>query len=70
MVEHLQPRRERILRHLARRAAAGSRRSQTAYHHLKKLEGYGVKVVLPARGVRVRGCVIYVLHPPRGRSGA
>ena len=55
MVEPLQPRRERILRHLARRAGAGEpppsvrevaadaglRSSQTAYHHLKKLEEEG-----------------------------
>src|SRR5215217_2637489 len=55
MVEPLQPRRERILRFLARRAgagepppsvrevaaAAGVRSSQTAYHHLKKLEEEG-----------------------------
>jgi repressor LexA len=44
MVEPLQPRRERILRHLARRAgaaAAGLRSSQTAYYHLKKLEEEG-----------------------------
>jgi repressor LexA len=56
MVEPLQPRRERILRFLARRAGAGEpppsvreiaaeaglRSSQTAYHHLRKLveEGY------------------------------
>ena len=55
MVEPLQPRRERILRHLARRAGAGEpppserevaaeaglRSSQTAYHHLRKLEEEG-----------------------------
>jgi repressor LexA len=55
MVEPLQPRRERILRHLARRAGAGEpppsvrevaadaglRSSQTAYYHLKKLEEEG-----------------------------
>src|SRR5215216_3561489 len=55
MVEPLQPRRERILRFLARRvgagepppsvreiaAAAGVSSSQTAYHHLKKLEEDG-----------------------------
>jgi repressor LexA len=55
MVEPLQSRRERILRFLARRAgagepppsvrevaaAAGLRSSQTAYHHLKKLEEEG-----------------------------
>jgi repressor LexA len=55
MVEPLQPRRERILRFLARRAgagepppsvrevaaAAGLRSSQTAYHHLSKLEEEG-----------------------------
>jgi hypothetical protein len=70
MVEPLQPRREGLLRHVARRAAAGSRRSRTAYHHFKKLEGFVVKLGLPARGVRVQGCVIYVLHPPWGRSGA
>jgi repressor LexA len=56
MAESLQPRRERILRYLARRAGAGEpppsvreiaadaglRSSQTAYHHLRKLveEGY------------------------------
>jgi repressor LexA len=55
MVEPMHPRRERILRHLARRAgagepppsvrevaaAAGLRSSQTAYHHLRKLEEEG-----------------------------
>jgi repressor LexA len=55
MVEPLQPRRDRILRFLARRAGAGDpppsvrevaaavglRSSQTAYHHLKKLEEEG-----------------------------
>jgi repressor LexA len=55
MVEPLQPRRDRILRFLARRAGAGDpppsvrevaaavglRSSQTAYHHLKKLEEDG-----------------------------
>jgi repressor LexA len=55
MVEPLQPRRERILRFLARRAGAGEpppsvreiaaeaglRSSQTAYHHLRKLEEEG-----------------------------
>jgi repressor LexA len=55
MVEPLQPRRESILRFLARRAGAGEpppsvremaaeaglRSSQTAYHHLKKLEEEG-----------------------------
>jgi repressor LexA len=55
MVESLQPRRERILRYLARRAgagepppsvrevaaAAGLRSSQTAHHHLKRLEEEG-----------------------------
>jgi repressor LexA len=55
MVEPLQPRRDRILRFLARRARAGDpppsvrevaaavglRSSQTAYHHLKKLEEEG-----------------------------
>jgi repressor LexA len=55
MVEPLQPRRDRILRFLARRAGAGEpppsvrevaaavglRSSQTAYHHLKKLEEDG-----------------------------
>ena len=55
MVEPLQPRRERILRHLARRAGvgepppsvrevaadAGLRSSQTAFYHLKKLEEEG-----------------------------
>ncbi len=55
MAEPLQPRRERILRFLAGRAgagepppsvrematAAGLRSSQTAYHHLKKLEEEG-----------------------------
>src|SRR5215204_5009294 len=42
MVEPLQPRRERILRHLAERA--GVRSSRTAYHHLKKLEEEGYVV--------------------------
>jgi repressor LexA len=55
MEEPMQPRRVKILRHLARRAgagepppsvrevaaAAGLRSSQTAYHHLKKLEEDG-----------------------------
>lgn len=55
MAEVMQPRRERILRFLARRAGAGEppptvrevaaeaglRSSQTAYHHLKKLEEEG-----------------------------
>ena len=54
-MEPMHPRRERILRHLARRAgagepppsvrevaaAAGLRSSQTAYHHLRKLEEEG-----------------------------
>jgi repressor LexA len=59
MVEPLQPRRERILRHLAERAGAGEpppsvrevaavaglRSSQTAHHYLRKLdeEGYVVR---------------------------
>jgi repressor LexA len=55
MVESLEPRREKILRYLARRAgvgepppsvrevaaAAGLRSSQTAHHHLKRLEEEG-----------------------------
>ena len=58
MVESLQPRRERILRYLARRvgaggpppsvrevaSAAGLRSSQTAHHHLRKLEEEGYVV--------------------------
>ena len=58
MAEALQPRRERILRYLARRmgaggpppsvrevaSAAGLRSSQTAHHHLRKLEEEGYVV--------------------------
>jgi repressor LexA len=58
MVEPLQPRREKVLRYLARcagsgappsvrevAAAAGLRGSQTTHHHSKKLEeeGYAVR---------------------------
>jgi repressor LexA len=65
MEESLHPRRERILRYLARRAGAGEpppsvrevgievglRSSQTVYHHLRKLEEEGY--VVRDRGARM-----------------
>ncbi len=83
MVESWQPRRERILRYLARRAgagepppsvrevaaAAGLRSSQTA-HHLKKLEeDFEHKEFLPpSEDVWVQGRVVYVVHLPNKRA--
>ena len=54
MVEPLQPRRERMLRHLAERAAAaGLRSSQTAHHHLRKLEEEGYLVREAGRAKKI-----------------
>jgi SOS-response transcriptional repressor LexA len=79
----LHPKREEMLRYLARRAGAGGppslrelatavglRSSQTAHHHLRKLEedSEHEELLPPSEVVWVRGLVEYVVHLPNKRA--